>query len=88
MQYLSLDAAAQRAQDRGLPYSKSTLRKHLRDGAGPRCLRFGPRSLVLPVADFDLWIEARLSEVSPEVRAEPAQIASPHQAAEPAMVGA
>jgi hypothetical protein len=69
-EYLSLDAAAQRAQNRGLPCSKSSLRKHLRDGAGPLCLRFGPRALVLPTADFDVWIEARLSEMSPSGKAE------------------
>jgi hypothetical protein len=64
-EYLSLDAAALRAQNRGLPCSKSSLRKHLRDGVGPRCLRFGPRALVLPTVDFDVWIEARLSEMAP-----------------------
>jgi hypothetical protein len=64
VEYLSPDKAAQYLQNQGLPCSKSSLRAYRRLGGGPRCLRFGPHSLVYTKADLDDWKAARLREVA------------------------
>jgi hypothetical protein len=64
-EYLTDDQAAKYVKSKGHRCSTSSLAKWRRVGGGPRCLRFGPRSIVYLKPGLDAWMAARLREVAP-----------------------
>ena len=60
MQYLLRPQAAAYINERGLPYSATTLAKLATIGGGPKYRRFGNRA-VYTTEDLDIWIEEKLS---------------------------
>jgi predicted DNA-binding transcriptional regulator AlpA len=51
--------------------SESWLEKLRRAGAGPRCIRLGPRAVLYDIRDLDRWIDQHREKASRPVRHSP-----------------